>query len=144
MHRIVLAITLVAAIGVIRADSPHAPQIQASTIAVNVTPNQITVTGSNFGTGLPLVTLDGTPLAVLNFTDTALVAQLLPLPPGTYALVITDSQTRQTGVSTATVGAVGPPGPTGSAGPQGAVGPQGPQGTPGVQGGQGHGAPRLR
>ena len=137
MRRIVLAITIVVATGVVRADSSRAPQIQASTIAVNLTPNQLTVTGSDFGTALPLVTLDGIPLPVLNFTDTALVAQLIPLPPGAYTLVVTNSQTHQTGVSVATVGAIGPPGPSGLAGTPGAMGLQGQQGLQGNQGVQG-------
>src|SRR6266567_6053743 len=137
MHRSFLASLvgfLAVATGILRADAPNAPVIEGSVIATNVAPNQLTITGSHFGTGVPLVTLNGMPLLILNYTDTAVVAQLTPLPPGSYTLVLTNGQTHQTGVSVATVGAVGPPGPTGQTGPQGPMGLPGPQGVPGSQG----------
>lgn len=144
MHRIFWASlvgVLAVATGVLRADSPNAPAIEASTIATSVVPNQLTITGSHFGTGVPSVTLDGMPLTILNFTDTAVVAQLPPFPPGSYTLVVTNGQNHQTGVSVATVGAVGPPGPTGPTGPQGATGLPGPQGPQGIQGVAGQAGP---
>ena len=137
MHRVFLAGTLgllAAAAGTLRAEAPNAPLIDGSVVATSVAPNQLTITGSHFGTVVPLVTLDGMPLAILNFTDTTVVAQLIPIPSGSYTLVLTNGQTHQTGVSVATVGAVGPPGPTGPTGPQGAMGVQGTQGVQGIQG----------
>ena len=72
----------------VRADSPMAPQIDSS--VVNTTANELTITGSHFGTGMPWVTLDGMPLLVLTFTETIVVAQLRPsIIPGSYTLVIT-------------------------------------------------------
>ena len=51
--------------------------------------NTLTVNGSNFGSGSPLVLLDGSIiLPVDSLTDTQLVATMPPLPPGTYFLTI--------------------------------------------------------
>src|SRR5690348_16689765 len=71
--------------------------------------NQITLSGSSFGTIEPTVTLDGTSLAVNLFTDTQVV-DVVPagMPPGSYQLVVTNSQNHQAGASVATIGAVGP------------------------------------
>ena len=112
-----------------------------------INPTQLTVSGSNFGTVQPLVSLDGLPLAVMSFTDTLVVASLpTNLTPGSYLLtLLTRDKTNQpfTAEFDATLGAVGPKGDqgdrglTGAQGIQGPQGAQGPQGFPGSQGVQG-------
>jgi len=128
--------------GLISGDASVAPQINGSMVAANVAPNQLTITGSHFGGAMPWVTLDTAPLAVLNFTDTIIVATLpLSIEPGSYALMVTNPQNHQTGTSVVTIGAVGPGGPTGPPGPVGPTGPPGASGAPGAPGAQGPAGP---
>lgn len=111
------------------------PYIQATTTDAPL--QQITITGLNFGTVKPMVTLDGIPLSLITYTNTNITA-FLPnnLPPGTYLLIVQSGFTNLPGWFFTTIGAVGPKGPTGapgSVGPTGATGPTGPQGV-GLQG----------
>jgi hypothetical protein len=110
----------------------NTPSIQSAAIAEN----QITIVGSGFGSNLPTVDLDGTPLAVTLFTDTSLVATLPPsLAAGSYELDVTrSSPPAKTGSFIVTVGAVGLQGPQGPGGPQGPPGPAGTTGTQGLPG----------
>jgi len=109
----------------------NTPSIDGSTVAGIV----LTIAGSHFGSSTPSVTLDGNPVSVTNHSDTTVVVQIpAALGPGSYALVVTNGQTHQTGTSVVTLGAVGPVGPQG---PQGIQGIQGPPGTPGPTGTQG-------
>jgi hypothetical protein len=106
-----------------------------------VNPTQLTISGSNFGTTQPLVSLDGLPLTVMSFTDTVVVVSLpASLAPGSYQLALTaNNKANQpfTAEFNATLGAVGPKGDKGDRGLTGAQGIQGPQGPQGPQGSQG-------
>jgi hypothetical protein len=122
--------------GIAFAQSVTAPRISGSIVNTTVTPNQLTIVGSNFGSIQPAVTLNDMLLTLISYSNTMVVAQLPnSFTPGSYMLVVTNGQNAQSGTSVTTVGAVGPQGPSGPqgpAGPQGAQGPQGPVGPPGI------------
>src|SRR6188508_1317716 len=77
----------------------------------------ITIKGLNFGTDVPLVTLEGIPLNVVSNNNN----QIANGPFGG----------RSSASFNATVGEMGPVGPQGPAGPAGPQGVQGPQGAQG-------------
>jgi hypothetical protein len=119
----------------------NTPQATILSTTANTTtnPGTITITGQNFGSAVPSISLDGTPLQVASFTDTVLVA-FLPnnLPPGSYQVeVVTQAKKNNIADFDATIGAAGPQGPTGPQGPQGVAGPVGPTGAQGAQGATG-------
>jgi len=107
----------------------------------------ITIKGLNFGTDVPLVTLEGIPLNVVSNNNNQIVVNLpAGTVPGTYLLRVIQQIAngpfggRSSASFNATVGEmgpVGPQGPAGPAGPQGVQGPQGAQGPAGPQGPQG-------
>jgi uncharacterized coiled-coil protein SlyX len=99
-------------------------------------PNTITISGQNFGTSRPKVTLDAMPLAVTSFSQTSINATLpISLPPGSYFLtVVSGNGTLASGLVDVTIGTQGPVGPQGPQGPSGAVGPVGQTGPTGAQG----------
>lgn len=101
----------------------------------NYTTNQITISGTGFGTGTPKVDLEGQSLAIVSHTATMIVADLPSLPAGSYLLTVTAGS--NTSPLVLALGATGPQGPQGPGGPQGAQGPQGPVGPTGPQGPQG-------
>lgn len=119
----------------------NTPQATILSTSANTTtsPGTLTITGQNFGTAAPSITLQGTALQVASFTDTVLVA-LLPnnLAPGSYQLeVITQARKNNIADFDATIGAAGPQGPIGPQGIPGAQGPAGATGLPGAVGPQG-------
>jgi hypothetical protein len=124
---------LLASTHVLVAQPATAPVIDGSIPGGNL----LTIAGSRFGTA-PSVTLNGSPVTIVVSSDTAIVVQIpTGLGPGSYTLVVINSQNHQTGTSVATIGAVGPQGPQGIQGiqgPPGSQGIQGQQGNPGVQG----------
>ena len=118
---------------------PSGAQPQTAPVINDSLPSgsMLVINGSHFGTA-PAVTLDGTAVTVSNSSDITIVVQVPPsLDPGSYTLVVTNSQTHQTGTSVATIGAVGPMGPQGPQGIQGLPGQQGLPGTPGAAGAPG-------
>jgi len=144
MHMYILGVTPASA-------ATASPAITSVTVSYSISPPTITITGKNFGTTTPGVTLDGIPLEIDLYTSTAVVA-VLPssLTPGSYQLVLTDSATALQGAFDATIGAAGPEGPAGAqgpagnpgtTGPRGAAGPAGPAGTTGATGPQGPAGP---
>ena len=116
-----------------------APAVAASPVigdvVVNPTATDITVTGVNFGTATPLVSIGNYPaqLAIMAHSATQVVAALPNgIPPGSYLLSVTaPGKGGGTDEFWLTIGAAGPQGP---AGQQGFAGPQGPQGPQGAQG----------
>ncbi|MGD0215471.1 MAG: IPT/TIG domain-containing protein [Terriglobales bacterium] len=98
----------------------------------NYATNQLTIVGSNFGTGTPAVDLDGTVLTLVSHTATTIVATLPTVAAGSYVLSVKVSAA--TGTFDLTLGAAGPQGPQGPQGPAGEQGPAGPQGQQGAQG----------
>ena len=113
------------------------PVVNNSVTNYNVSPNQITVSGSGFDPKgvAPTVSFNNVTLTVLTFSDTQIVASLpAGTTAGSYRLRITNSQGNFYEFDV-TYGAAGPQGPIG---PQGPTGPQGPAGPTGPQGPQGH------
>jgi hypothetical protein len=101
----------------------------------NFQTNQLTITGSGFGTAAPTVRLDGSTLTVVSNNTTTVVASLVSgTNPGAYLLTLTNATTGLRTSFDVTLGTAGPQGPQGL---QGLMGQQGPQGAPGLQGVQG-------
>lgn len=104
----------------------------------NFQTNQLTITGTNFGTGTPKVMLDGSSLQVVSSSATAVVATLpSSINPGAYLLTLTNTSDNLRVLFDVTLGTAGPQGSQGPQGLQGLQGPQGPQGIQGPQGTQG-------
>jgi Collagen triple helix repeat (20 copies)/IPT/TIG domain len=101
--------------------------------------NQLTISGTGFGTGTPTVDINGTALTLVSHTATMIVVKLpTGISAGTFVLSVKASG--ETGTFDLTFGADGPQGPQGIQGPAGAQGPsgaQGPVGPTGAQGAQG-------
>ena len=109
----------------------------------------LTITGMNFGTGTPLVTLGLVPVTVTSPSGAAVITAdvMWVLLPGSYlGTVSRGPSTTDLGVFWVTIGAVGPAGPTGpqgetgadgATGPTGATGPSGPTGPTGATGADG-------
>jgi hypothetical protein len=136
------------------ADDPkHAPVIVSA--QANFVANTITITGNNFGTNPPTVTLDATTLTLASNSNTSIVANLpAGILPGSYHLKVAKAEggkgnpdhDDKDDVATldVTLGVQGPQGPQGIQGiqgPQGIQGQQGPQGAVGPAGPQGPSGP---
>jgi hypothetical protein len=120
----------------IRAYAATAPTIDSA--VANFQTNQLTITGSNFGTAVPKVALDGSQLQVVSNSGTTVVAALpTGTNPGGYLLTLTNKESGLKVAFDVTLGVAGPPGPQGPQGLQGIQGAQGPQGVQGQQGAQG-------
>jgi len=120
----------------IQAYAVSAPTIVSA--VANFQTNQLTITGSNFGTGVPKVTLDGSQLQVVSNSGKSVVAALpTGTNPGGYLLTLTNKDSGLKVAFDVTLGVAGPPGPQGPQGTQGVQGAQGPQGAQGQQGAQG-------
>jgi IPT/TIG domain len=130
---------------VARADSDH----QLTVLNASASGKTLTINGANFGPVKPVVRVNGSPLVVVSWSPTHIVATLPALAPGTYLLTVIrgsrrgdrdDDDATRLGTFDLTIGAVGPQGPigatgaTGPQGPQGMAGPQGPQGPTGATG----------
>ena len=161
-----LAVCLISAAvmpAVTHAQSTSRPQLVVEKAEADLAAETLLIEGQKLlwnNDSAVLVTLAGTPLAVLSATETQVLAQLPSgLDPGSYRLRVSrGTGTVQNGSFDVTIGAVGlagargpkgdmgdtgpqgltgPAGPGGPAGPQGPTGPQGPigqQGQPGAQG----------
>ncbi|MCY4599633.1 MAG: hypothetical protein OXF27_06910 [Acidobacteria bacterium] len=98
--------------------SPTVPLPLITEALVDVETAALTINGYDFPTSVPQVTLGMTELAVVSATESALLAGLPDLLPGTYLLAATWPE----GVGAVfflTLGAAGPAGPPGPQGPQG-------------------------
>ena len=136
---------LSAALAAMAAGAPAPPVIYSAYIDFSKTPPQLYLTGNNFSPfgGLPVVTLDGTPLIInsgtgTGYNDTSIDATMpsQSFSAGDYGVTVT-AGTQTSGTFSVTIGAVGPAGPAGPAGPTGAAGPAGPTGPTGPSGAQG-------
>lgn len=117
------------------------------------TRNILTITGQDFGTGLPTVYLNATSLTIASNSDTQIVADLpATIGPGSYHLVVIeggqgwdssqqwndqDQNSFRSAVLDVTLGVTGPQGPQGPQGIQGPSGPTGATGSTGATGPQG-------
>jgi hypothetical protein len=105
--------------------------------------NQLTITGSKFGSASPKVALDGAALQVVSYSSTTVVATLpTNTNAGAYLLTLTNSNDGIKATFDLTLGTAGPQGPPGIQGPQGPQGAQGPQGVQGPQGAEGPPGPQ--
>jgi hypothetical protein len=118
------------------------PILTISKASVDYTLNQVTFNGSGFEPSkkAPTILFAGSPLSVISFTDTQIVA-VLPMNTGAgnFTVLVVNSLGEFLPYEL-TYGSTGPQGPIGPAGPQGqtgAVGPAGPTGPAGPQGLQG-------
>ena len=105
----------------------------------NYSTNQLTISGSAFGTTTPTVKIDTVALSIVSHTATQIVATL-PSGIGSGSFLLSVAAGSATGTFDLTLGAAGPQGPQGPQGvqgPQGPAGAQGPQGAQGAQGAQG-------
>jgi hypothetical protein len=77
---------------------------QSSAVSIDsaaIIDTTLTITGKNFGTGAPAVTVGGKAAIVSRSTDTEIVAEIAPLDPGIYPLtIVRDSGQGGTVVST--------------------------------------------
>jgi len=132
-------------------------QVRVDSAVPNLVSQVVTISGANFGSQPPSVTLNDGPLALLSSSPTQIVAALpasVIATPGTYQLVVRKGNSNsQNSANVATLdvaighsgaegstgaqGTVGPVGHQGETGPQGEVGPAGPQGPIGSIGPQG-------
>jgi hypothetical protein len=100
----------------------------------------LTIWGVNFGTVTPVVKLAGTPLTVLTYSTTGIVAALpFGIEPASYQLLVFrgGSLPVPSLPFEVAIGAVGPPGPQGPNGPTGPRGFEGPAGAKGDTGAAG-------
>jgi hypothetical protein len=110
------------------------PRVVSATINYSATPNQVTISGHDFGTTAPIVVLDTTTLTLISNDSTTIVANLpIGLVPGSYGLRVTPKNAIPA-LFVMTYGAVGPQGPAGATGATGAQGPAGATGATGAQG----------
>ena len=124
------------------------PVISMATADFSKPTPQITITGQNFGSVKPSVSLGGIALTVESYSSSSIVADIPSSTlPGFYRLTVTKNDSllklsAELDITLAGAASAGPPGPRGPAGPAGPAGAQGPSGPPGPAGSQGpSGAP---
>jgi hypothetical protein len=102
---VVLAIVCMATLPLLASS----PMITSVTISYGITTNTITISGTNFGTGVPMLAMTGgTTLTLLTHTSTQIVATFPnTLAAGSYKLSVTTGKDN-TAKFTVTNGAVGP------------------------------------
>jgi hypothetical protein len=116
-HVLVFALPLLAISGLCAAQGIHSPYILS--VTENTGGTQITINGDKFGVKPPIVTLDGTALAVVSSTDTSITAQLpTGIAAGAYLLTVENKDRRgdddhRTAFFEAAIGAIGQTGPQG-------------------------------
>jgi hypothetical protein len=116
-------------------DGESGPVILSAAPDSAANPTQVTITGKNFGSAKPLVTLDSLPLMVASFTPTIVTVFVPFLKPGSYLLTLEpNGHSEKVATFDVALGAIGPKGDPGPPGPQGPPGSQGPQGPPGPSG----------
>jgi hypothetical protein len=155
LARLVLALALlVASAG---AGYAQGNQVRVDGAVPNLVSQVVTISGVNFGSQPPSVTLNDVPLALLSSSPTQIVAALpasVIATPGSYQLVVRKGNSNSQNSANVAIldvaisnygveasadaqGPRGPQGETGSAGPQGPIGLTGPQGEVGLVGPQG-------
>jgi hypothetical protein len=128
------------------ADTASRPQLVVHRAEADLAGETLLITGEKLlwnNDSAVVVTLAGTPLAILGATESYVLAQLPPgLSPGSYLLKVSrGTGTVQNDAFDLTIGAVGPAGPIG---PKGETGDTGPQGLPGATGPAGPTGPAGR
>src|SRR5438445_12776223 len=100
VDRAILAICLMLSTAVW---SKAAGPVVITSAVTNSTLTQITINGQNFGATRPAVTLGGTPLKVMRFNATPVVAALPPNRLRTYLLRVSVGTVEQTPLADATI-----------------------------------------
>ena len=125
-----------------RAIAAGKDDVEITSAQINPANNRITINGQNFGNN-PTVLMNGAVLTQVSHTQTQIVAQLPPLTPGTYLLIVIDKlkkkideKDKDVATFDVTIG-VGPQGPKGEKGDKGDTGLQGPLGPQGLMGPKG-------
>ncbi len=112
------------------------PIITINSATISYSSNQVVLAGSGFEPGkkAPTILFAGSPLALVSYTDSQVIATLpASIQAGNYTVLIVNSFGLFLPYEL-TYGATGPqgaPSPVGPQGPSGAVGPAGPQGAQG-------------
>src|SRR5579863_10440261 len=93
MHTSIRLTLLAAAVaGALLADPPQTPTIAGVTADYSTTPATLTITGTNFGSTAPSVSLLGAPLTLVSFTAVSAVADIpAGTPPGSYTLSLVNN-----------------------------------------------------
>ena len=122
------------------------PVINSAEPNYTTKPPRLTISGANFGTLIPVVTITGVSAIVVTHTNTQVVVQIpqsIYSTPGNYELSLHRGADRCNCFSLfdVTIGAVGPQGATGSAGPIGLTGATGLAGAKGAAGATGPAGP---
>jgi hypothetical protein len=115
------------------------PILTLNSATINYTNNQVTLLGTSFEPlkKTPTVLFSGTPLPIVTFSNTQIVAALpADMTAGTYSVFVANSL-GEVVPFVLTYGATGPQGPAGAKGATGATGPQGVPGPAGPTGPEG-------
>ncbi len=109
---------------------PIAPVVTSAVADLGADPETLSLIGANFGSnpqvfiGNDMGTLDELTIDLMTLTDTLIEAELGPIEPGTYLLVVSTGPSQiQMAAMDLTIGVVGPEGPEGPEGPPGAPNP---------------------
>ena len=121
---------------------------QMSLTLTSATPNigahVLTISGTGFGSSMPVVTLAAAPLTVISWSDTAIDALLPDIVPGGYNVVVAridKGRVVTSGSMDVSIGVLGVKGPVGPAGPAGPIGDAGQSGATGLAGQAGETGP---
>ena len=112
------------------------PILKLNSATINYTNNQVTFSGTSFEPLMktPTVLFSGTPLPIVTFNNTQIIATLpAGVTAGTYSVFVANSL-GEVVPFVLTYGATGPQGPIGPQGPAGAKGATGATGSQGVPG----------
>ncbi|MDP6580012.1 MAG: hypothetical protein QF681_05090 [Vicinamibacterales bacterium] len=134
MNSLVVRITLVSTVVLAVAAAPVSTQkgrkapraqliITSATVLTDpvLEKNFLVITGFNFASEAPLVTLGLVPVAVVSAGATGITADVTGVAPGSHLLTVSRGpSTTDVGVFEVMIGAVDPPGPTGNDGEDGA------------------------
>ena len=142
--RLALGVWVVTAVSAsVASPAPQNPLV-IHRVEVDEAAGQIEISGVEFGSAEPLVTLEGIPVGVVSHDETDIVIALpAGTTPGTYRLKVAKGNgPGDRDVFEFTIGPEGPQGPQGVPGPQGPQGETGAQGDPGIQGPPGPAGPQ--
>ena len=120
-------------------DTRPTNQLLVVSASVDYGVGKLYVSGSNFGSAMPAVKLNGIALQVLTATPTSVLAMLPPgIAPGSYLLTVASGPAvTEFDAFSVTIGAAGAKGDKGDKGDQGLTGPKGDAGATGPAGPKG-------
>jgi hypothetical protein len=136
MKKITFALAVLSLLTPFVAFGAGIPILTLNSATINYGNNQVTFSGSGFEPSKksPIVLFTGTPLTMVSYTDTQIVADLPSnTKAGNFTVIVANSAGEFLPYEL-TYGATGPQGSAGVAGPQGVPGPAGPTGSVGATG----------